>query len=741
MPRNARTILTLFVLTGLLAYAAVEGTVVGTVLDPSGAAIANARVAIRSEGTNFVRETQTDGTGNYVVPDLAPGSYTVTIEAAGFRRAVYSGLILRVEQKLRVDSTLQVGQVDQTVEVSGQGVLVETDSSSIGQVVDRDRVNRLPLNGRFFLQLALLVPGASLGGVSTRQSANQEGNSVSLNGMRSYSNTYLIDGVDNNSLFNGYYIVSPSVDAIQEFKVQMNAYSAEFGRSAGAQVNVLTRTGTNAFHGSLFEYLRNNVLDANPWFSNSAGITTKVPFRRNQFGGSFGGPALIPKIYNGKDKTFFFFNYEGTRIRQAVTRVSTVPPAAFRAGDFSGQPAIYDPLNVVNGQRQPFANNRLPDSRISNASKFLQQYVPLPLVPGLAGNLTRNTAYKDDTNQVGLRIDQKIGANGQLFGRFFHSPRAVTNPSNFGTPAIGGGGFGSGVVETDGRNLYALGYTHVIRPTLINDFRAGYNRFVWLYFHDNAGRDFAREAGIQGLPTDKDLVGFPLIGITNFTGWGDGAFVPNLTRPDATIHATDSLTWIKGRHTVKGGFDFRWNDRFFLTGSAFRGNFSFNGRYTAATPLGVGNAYADFLLGYASGASRTVGTEYGYSQSRFYHYYVQDDWKVNRRLTLSLGLRYEWNPPYYTKNNRLANFDLNTGRMVYADLSLVPQGLPFPVGQAISRSTINGDKNGFGPRFGFAYRHRGQQDGAPRRLRRLPESGDRQSADQHELHEPALPVQ
>ena len=281
-----------------------------------------------------------------------------------------------------------------------------------------------------------------------------------------------------------------------------------------------------------------------------------MPFKRNQFGVAFGGPVVLPKIYNGKDKTFFFFNYEGTRIRQAVNRISTVPTAPMKVGDFSGMATVYDPLNLISGQRQPFPGNRVPDSRISSTSKYLQALVPSPTAAGLAGNFARNAAYKDDTNQYGVRVDQKVGSHGQLFGRVFYYPREVTNPSNFGTPAIGAGGFGSGVVETDGRHLYGLGYTHVIRPNLINDFRAGYNRFIWLYNHDNIGHDIAREAGILGLPTDPTLVGFPIIGITGFTGWGDASFVPNITRPASTIHGTNSTTWIKGNHTFKGGIDF-----------------------------------------------------------------------------------------------------------------------------------------------------------------------------------------
>jgi hypothetical protein len=703
-PSRFRICLGLLAAFTAICLAATKSTILGTVHDASGAVVANATVTVTNELTSFSREISTNEDGDYDATNLDPGMYTVSAQAAGFKRFIRNGVELRVDQRLRVDVNLAVGEVTEQIQVTGQAPLVESDTSSIGQVIDREKVNRLPLNGRFFLQLALLSPGANLGGVSTRQSANQEGNSLSINGMRSYSNTYLVDGVDNNALLNGYYVVSPSVDSIQEFKVQMNAYSAEFGRSAGAQVNVVTRTGTNQVHGSAYEYLRNDTLDANPWFSNAGGITAKVPFKRNQFGASFGGPIYIPKLYNGKNRTFFFFNYEGTRIRQAVNRVSSVPTAPMKLGDFAGMATIYDPLNAPGGQRQPFPGNRIPDSRISSTSKFLQDFVPLPNGPGLAGNFTRNAAYKDDTDQYGFRLDQKVGSKGQLFARVFYYPRAVTNPSNFGTPAIGAGGFGSGVIETDGRHLYGIGYTHVFRPNLINDFRAGYNRFVWLYYHDNIGHDISREAGIQGLPTDSDLVGFPIIGITALTGWGDASFVPNITNPASTIHATNSTTWIKGNHTFKGGIDFRFADQFFLTGGSFRGNFSFNGRYTAATALGVGTPYADYLLGYTSGASRTVGTETAYTQFRNYHFYFQDDWKVNRRLTLYLGLRYEWNPPFFAKDDRIANFDLNTGSMVYADMRFVPPGLPFPTAQAVTRSTIYGDKNGWGPRLGFAYR-------------------------------------
>jgi hypothetical protein len=678
--------------------ASTKSTILGTVQDSSSALVPNATVTIRSETTNFVRQANTNPDGDYVVPDLDPGTYSITVEAPGFKRFARTGVLLNVDRRLRVDAALSVGDVTETVQVAGEAPLVETDSSAIGQVIARDQVNRLPLNGRSFLSLALLVPGSNQGYPGNRQQANELGGvSLAVNGARSTSNNYMIDGVDNNGGFNGYFSLSPSIDSIEEFKVQTNSYSAEFGRSAGAQINVVTRTGTNQFHGSAFEYLRNSELDAVSFFSKAGGITTKPPFKQNQFGATLGG-AII------KNSTFFFFSYEGTRIRQALTRTSTVPSAAMRGGDFSGLATIYDPFNLADGLRQPFPGNRIPDSRISAASRALQAYVPLPNAPGTAGNFIRNAPYKDGINQTGIRIDQKVKSAGQLFGRFTYSHREVVGPSFFGTPAIGGGSFSSGVTETDDPRIFAVGYTHVFRPNLVNEIRAGYNRFVWLYYHDNQGNDIAKEVGIQGLPGDPAVVGFPLIGITGFTQWGDGGFLPNNTYPDETYQLIDNLTWIKGKHTLKAGIDFRRNHRYFITGSAFRGSFSFSGIYSRQTAATPGTPYADFLLGFPAGANRTVGTNVIYSQSWFHNFFLQDDFKVSRRLTLNLGLRYELNSPYTEKFNRISNFDIDTGTLVFADAKYITPGLTFPTGQAFSNSTVLVDKNNFAPRIGLAYR-------------------------------------
>ena len=323
----------------IILFASVKSTILGTVTDASGAVIAGATVKVTSVDTGFTRQITTEASGDYVVPDLDPGRYSVTVDLAGFKTFTRTGIELQVDQRLRVDVALEVGNVHQQVEVTGQPPLVETDSSSVGEVVGTDQVERLPLNGRFFLSLALLTPGSNAGYPGNRQANNDLGNTaLAVNGARTSANNYMIDGTDNNEGWNGYVSLYLSVDAIQEFKVQTGMSTAEFGRSAGAEVNLVTKSGTNNVHGSAFEFVRNDVFDANSFFSNAAGLA-KPPYRRNQFGGSFGGPVYIPGVYDGRNRTFFFIDYEGTRIRQPVTRASSVPtwPAATRIFSITGK--------------------------------------------------------------------------------------------------------------------------------------------------------------------------------------------------------------------------------------------------------------------------------------------------------------------------------------------------------------------------------------------------------------------
>jgi hypothetical protein len=694
-------------------FASTKSTILGTVRDTSGAVVPGATVKVTSENMLINRVIKSDSAGDYVAADLDPGIYTITVDLTGFKTFTRTGVTLDVEQSLRVDVSLEVGDVTQKVQVSGQPPLVETDSSSVGQLIGANEVVNLPLNGRFFLSLALLTPGSNAGYPGNHQAGIElGGTALAVNGARSSSNNYMMDGVDNNEGWQGYVSLFLSVDAIQEFKVQTGMSAAEYGRSAGAQVNIVTKNGTNNIHGSMFEYVRNDKFDANSFFSNSAGLP-KPPYRRNQFGGSFGGPVYIPGVYDGRNRTFFFIDYEGTRIRQPETLVSTVPTALMRKGNFSellslANPIqIYDslPADIGTGPRVPFQGNIIPPGDISASSTYLQQYVPPPNGPGLSGNFTRNGSASDDTNQLTLRIDQRVYQNGQFMARFTYDHRPVISPDYFGTPAVGNGGFSSGCTEDDDPRVGAIGYTHSLRPNLVNDFRFGYNRFDWLYYSVNH-TNYGAEAGIQGLSADPHVVGFPNMNFVNFASWGDGQYLPNLTVPDETWEGTDSVTWSKGKHTVKAGWDSRRNHRYFLSGGALRGAFSFNGIFTASAATGGtgGYDYADFLLGYPASDGNVVGTPWEYSQEWFHDFYVQDDIKATPRLTLNLGLRYELNMPATEEQNKLSNFNFVTGTQEFANGAQILAGYNYPTSFAGNRSTLQTYKKNFDPRIGFAYR-------------------------------------
>jgi hypothetical protein len=344
----------LFLLFSSSSYAqTVTGTILGTIRDPSGAVLPRVNIVVTNVETNITSSFVTDDTGGYVVPLLKPGTYRVKASHPGFKTTVHDGVILTVEQKARVDITLDVGQVTESVEVTANAPLISTDSASVGQVIDHKRVIELPLNGRNFIQLTYLAPGA-VRGIGTNADFFGMGGSVSVNGSRVQNNNYLLDGTDNNNILFGGFGVNLSVEAIQEFKVQNSTYSAEFGRAGGAQINMSTRSGSNEYRGTLFEFLRNDKVDARNFFA-----VGNTPLKRNQFGGVFGGPLTIPHLYKGKNRSFFFVNYEGLRLRQGVTLTAVAPTAAQRRGDFSNSPAIFDP-----DSGQPFPNNVIPASRI-----------------------------------------------------------------------------------------------------------------------------------------------------------------------------------------------------------------------------------------------------------------------------------------------------------------------------------------------------------------------------------------
>ncbi len=662
------------------------GVIAGTITDASGAVVPGARVTARNQNTGLNFTGASNESGNYVMSALPPGRYEVAVTASGFAKASRSGVVLNVQTRLEVNFSLKVGDVSEVVVVTAETPILESQTSSVGQVVENKTIVTLPLNGRNYSQLAVLAPGA----VPNQGSRATDG--FSLNGNRTFQNVFLIDGIDNNNYILGVdtdstQAIRPSIDAIQEFKLETANYSAEFGRAAGGVISVSIKSGANEFHGSAFEFLRNDQFDANNFFSNRAG-RRRPPLRRNQFGGTIGGPLL-------RDRTFFFASYQGARAREPRTVTTTVPIAEVARGRF-GNVNIYDPLNVVNGVRQPFPNNLIPENRIDPVARKLVALYPAPNLPGAVNNYTANVANQDREDQADLRVDHRLGASDNLFVRYSKLDRQITRGSVFAPPGNGGVGFAEfPLLRTPQAYSIVLNETHIFSPAVVNEFRAGYTRNESDQVSP-APRPLFEEFGIKGVPLFPGQNGLPTFTLSGFSALGDRTFAPNpkLTQVRQFI---DNVSWIRGNHTLKFGFDIRYTQNFAGTSSNARGSFNFNGQFTAQVPgRGAGSALADLLLGQTNTAQLTTRLQ-GDFRNRYYGYFLNDTWKVNRQLTLNLGLRYELQSPLWEHNNNQSNFDLDRRNATVG--MLVPA-----TGSSIrSRTFSNRDTNNFAPRLGFAY--------------------------------------
>ena len=431
-----------------------SGEIVGTVTDATGGVVAGATITVTNMDTGISVKATTDTSGNYVVTSLGIGRYSVSVEATGFKKSLHNDLTLNVQDRLRVDAALEVGSVNDTVEVAASAPLLETDTSSLGQVVDSQRIVDLPLNGRYFTRLAVLTAGTA---PTVHGARDENSGGFTSNGVRPFQNNFLLDGVDNNSLSEDLvsqqsFVIGPAPDAIAEFKVQTNSMSAEFGRSGGAVLNVTIKSGTNQLHGTLYEFLRNSALDAKNFFDDPSQAIP--PFKQNQFGFSVGGPVLIPKVYDGKNRTFFFFDYQGTRIRIGNRCSASVPPDAWRTGDFSGYNTIYQPGSTTtdangNSTRTPFPGNKIPSSMFNPIAAKLLSMFPEPNVPGqvstfgVTNNYLSSPSEPNDTDQFDVRIDHRISDSDSIFGRFSYSNN-TDNPPGPDPAAIGCGSFSVG---------------------------------------------------------------------------------------------------------------------------------------------------------------------------------------------------------------------------------------------------------------------------------------------------------
>ena len=466
---------------------------VGSVLDPSGAAIPGATIVAINVGTNVEHRAVSERNGEYRLGQLPPGEYTISVEATGFSKLVQSGVALQVGQQSSLDLKLKIGATSETIEVTGRPPLLETETSAVGTVVGERLVNQLPLNGRNFVQLATLSPGVTGVGTSAtgtiqgggRPDDKRAGNEIFSNGNREGDNNFLIDGTDNNERLTLSLVLRPAVESVREFRIQTNNYSADTGRNSGAVINIITKSGTNKLHGSLFEYIRNSAVDARTYFNRPPSAFPS--FKLNQFGGSIGGPVRIPRLYNGADRTFFFADYEGFRNSTQAFVLGTVPTVAMRGGDFSQVNPIYDPLSSpgnVAGRTQ-FANNLIPVNRRDPiAMKMINAY-PLPTSAAITSNYSSSQLQTNNYDQGDIRIDHTLTAKDSIFARYSNQRTQNIAPSTYPVTTIAGvstpvhlsdeGSFAG--TSTSPTQHFTAAYTRVLTQNIVNDFRVGFNRY------------------------------------------------------------------------------------------------------------------------------------------------------------------------------------------------------------------------------------------------------------------------
>ncbi len=614
------------------------GSVVGTVKDSSGAIVAGATVTVRNQGTNTVRNATTTSDGDFNVPLLPPGTYDVTIQKPGFRDAVYKDVTLDVNQTARVDGTLAVGTQSETVNVESAAPLVNTDTSSVGQVISDQSVNELPMNQRNFVGLAYLTPGGALPTEGT--TASTQGLSISVNGKKDNMNNFMIDGIDDNDTVIGQYAAIPTLDSIEEFKVETGNYSAEYGRNAGGQVNVLIKSGTNEYHGTAYEFVRNRHMDAKNFFDQPSCTETSIPgtcgpiprLDRSQAGGSIGGPVQ-------KDKTFFFIAFEYLNQNSAVTEEATVPSQAQRAAALAAVPAsLINPAGLNTLNLYPAAN---VGTNLQTSNTFVS-----------APTSSQTTPY-----YVG-KGDRRLGDKDTISGHFVASWYTTHNAFDPISPYTFLPGYGTEILQ-HGQNV-GIGWTHIFSPRLVNQFLAGYNGEDGEWRLENNANITCQlgypdvAASVPGVPRtacgSTIISGAPNISVSGFSGLGDNTQAPEI-HPTYTPHFSESLAWTPGfdggRHQIKFGFDTRYYRYQILWCTvACRGLWAFSGN--APTVLGTGtNSLEQLLVGQPTNAEDISNGNLEHFRQHTYAGYIQDDYHVSQSLTLNLGFRYDYNGPQF----------------------------------------------------------------------------------------------
>lgn len=686
----------------------IYGSLTGTVTDESGAVIPGVTITASNTGTGLTRTTITNERGGYSITLLPTGQYSVSAELPGFRKELRSGIVLQVDQTGRADFQMKVGQVSEVVEVTAAAPLVASETSSVGNVIDTTKVVELPLNGRDFKDLALLVPNAIPTGQGTTH-ATRGGFNVA--GSREVSNNFLLDGVDNNDPTVNLFTLKPSIEIVQEFKVQTNSYTAESGRYSGGQINMTTKSGTNNLHGSLFYFVRDDSLDAKNFFDKPNDPIP--PFHRDQFGGSLGGPII-------RNRTHFFGGYEGVRVTKSETLLASVPNARFLTGDFSqlltpGNPFTGAPRQVVDPvTKVPFPGNIIPTDRFDRVSRLVAAMYPVPnRSEDPIINFISNPEAIDDSNQYNIRVDHQWNDKLRSFSRYSLSRQYVLDAyDHFHRPTKLPGW---GRVEPTHTQHVVFNTTWVMTPKLVNEVRLGYNRFQQSRSAINKN-DGVTQLGLNQFVDPAFNLGlnrgFPLFNITGFDAIGSSSGQPQ-QRSDNTYQIVNHISYVTGNHAVKAGIDLLKFQEYDIINSNIRGNYTFNGQFS-------NNAFADFLLGVPSQTARLILPEqWRYMEHYAHGFFIQDDWKVLPTLTMNIGLRYEIDGPLRDKYNRVGRFDPASNQLILArtkDSRFDPNGALRPLIDRfypITRTPIvirdadtawDTDHNNFAPRFGLAWR-------------------------------------
>ena len=713
----------------------------GIVTDSQGASLPNAAVTVTNKATSTQNATTTDGSGYYTFASLPVGAYTLQVEIQGFKRAVQDNVNLEVGQKARIDFSLEVGAVSETVSVATAPPTLSTQEASPGGVVENRMISDLPLSSRNWDDLLSGVPGVQADRYTEQGggTANGRTGGANVHGVRSLQNNFVLDGVDNNSISENVQelttqVARPSVDSIQEFRVSTNPYSAENGRSPGALISVTTKSGGNEFHGTVYDFLRNKVFDANNFFQNRAGAP-KPPHVQNQFGGNIGGPIYLPRfgeggpaVFSGKNKAFFFFNYEGTRIRKGVTRLGNVPMPNEIRGDFSAAAGAANRVNYARifdrvgdcRARVPgafnadgsFINNQIPAACLDPLAQSILGMLPAPnVIPGSGplniSNFLRAPGIIDDTDSYTARVDFQANSTNNIFVRYAYSDRFRYVPGIFGGIIDGTGSSANGRLFMKGQSA-AIGWTQTINSRMVNEARFGWGRNNSVATQDPFGLNTLAELGFLGVQ-DSPLYsgGIPGINISarggtlvlggqsGFDRLGSPDFLPKSQKTNQ-FQWSDALSISSGAHQMKMGVDVRGPMRnIYLDVPGLRGSYNFDGNRTSdpnppagAPATGVG--LADFLLGYPSGAQLT-NLAIVDVRLKMYSGFFQDDWKVTPKLTLNLGVRYDYATWPYEGADRMTNLDPLTG-------------LRFtPANSTVGRSLVKPDKNNIAPRLGIVY--------------------------------------